>query len=394
METKGKRSCGRVILFAAGGLIGLCLLLAGISALANQGLPRQSPVLDRLSDLDKIRAAEIVHLRRSLGAEVLPGWDQAEIPMLFYNEEYAFLVGLQDPPDGWQTVPGGRRVGGPWEQVPDDTVLGEPYYRQRLEEGVSPQNFTVQVGSHYTANLMLLDWFRISIGDQFREDLPAPLKPIFPYRIAVNLFMPGSDRWATAVHHEAVHAYQGLRAAGRLEAAELAGREREDSYPFDDPAFQEAWQVELNLLNEALRAGTEAEMRELAGRFVAHRSARRDQFGLPADLIEYERCREWAEGIAKYGEFRIYALAATAPRYEPLPETVGDPEFHRYESYTRHWNSEVEQIRRMADDVGDGRFYYSGMAQAVLLDRLAPGWKERLFDDGVWLEDLLAQAVQ
>jgi hypothetical protein len=48
----------------------------------------------------------------------------------------------------------------------------------------------------------------------------------------------------------------------------------------------------------------------------------------------------------------------------------------------------------MAGDEGDGRFYYSGFAQAVLLDRLAPGWKAQLFDEGAWLEELLAQAVE
>jgi hypothetical protein len=33
------------------------------------------------------------------------------------------------------------------------------------------------------------------------------------------------------------------------------------------------------------------------------------------------------------------------------------------------------------------------MAQANLLDRLAPGWKDRALDDGVYLEDLLASAA-
>lgn len=47
----------------------------------------------------------------------------------------------------------------------------------------------------------------------------------------------------------------------------------------------------------------------------------------------------------------------------------------------------------MADDVGDGRFYYSGMAQAALLDRLLPDWKEQALTDGVFLEDLLETAV-
>lgn len=33
-------------------------------------------------------------------------------------------------------------------------------------------------------------------------------------------------------------------------------------------------------------------------------------------------------------------------------------------------------------------------AYAFLLDRLAPGWKTRAFDDDVWLDELLAQAVE
>jgi len=48
----------------------------------------------------------------------------------------------------------------------------------------------------------------------------------------------------------------------------------------------------------------------------------------------------------------------------------------------------------MAADWGDGRFYYSGMAQAVLLDRLMPGWKDQALEDGVFLEDLLEAAVE
>jgi hypothetical protein len=47
----------------------------------------------------------------------------------------------------------------------------------------------------------------------------------------------------------------------------------------------------------------------------------------------------------------------------------------------------------MAGNEGDGRFYYSGMTQAFLLDQLAPGWKARIMQDDVFLEDLLREAV-
>jgi hypothetical protein len=50
-------------------------------------------------------------------------------------------------------------------------------------------------------------------------------------------------------------------------------------------------------------------------------------------------------------------------------------------------------MSRMANDWGEVRFYYTGMAQAVLLDRLAPGWNSNLFESCVWLEDLLAEAL-
>jgi hypothetical protein len=57
------------------------------------------------------------------------------------------------------------------------------------------------------------------------------------------------------------------------------------------------------------------------------------------------------------------------------------------------WTNEEDQLRRMAGDEGNGRFYYSGWVQAVLLDRLNPGWQARLFEQDVMLEDLLRAAV-
>jgi hypothetical protein len=39
------------------------------------------------------------------------------------------------------------------------------------------------------------------------------------------------------------------------------------------------------------------------------------------------------------------------------------------------------------------RFYYTGMAQAMLLDRLHPGWHEQTLTDEVWLESLLDEVA-
>lgn len=47
---------------------------------------------------------------------------------------------------------------------------------------------------------------------------------------------------------------------------------------------------------------------------------------------------------------------------------------------TGQWSREVAQIGRVADDSGDSRFCYSGMAQAFLLDRLMPDWTQDYAD--------------
>lgn len=71
-----------------------------------------------------------------------------------------------------------------------------------------------------------------------------------------------------------------------------------------------------------------------------------------------------------------------------------DPDFSGYGTFDRRWSQEIDQLGRKAVDEGDGRFYYSGMAQAVLLDQLMPDWKTRALGEDIFLEDLLATAVE
>ena len=60
-------------------------------------------------------------------------------------------------------------------------------------------------------------------------------------------------------------------------------------------------------------------------------------------------------------------------------------------SFRRRLSQEVGQIAWAKHDT---RFYYSGMAQAMILDRLMPGWKSGAFAQDVWLEDLVAEGVR
>ena len=98
--------------------------------------------------------------------------------------------------------------------------------------------------------------------------------------------------------------------------------------------------------------------------------------------------------MARYAELETWRLAAVDEEYQPIPEMKSDHKFKDYNTFEQRWKRELDQIVRMAEDEGDGRFYYSGMAQAFLLDRLHPSWKLTLGADPMLnLEDLLEQAM-
>ena len=378
------------LLLVLGGVL-LVAALAALAALRNRSLPTASPIVDRLTDEDKARIAEIGHLRTSVGDEVWPGLAQADIPIILYNESYAFLAGYLDPPTGWSKMPANEQRGGPWEPVPDDSFEGAVYYRQLLPApDITPEAFTVLVGDRWVASLATKTWMEIQLAGQFSNDLPPVLRPVFPYRLAASLLLRGTDGYLCGVLHEALHAYQGLSAPQRLEAAESATTLAE-SYPWDDAAVRSAWATELDLLAQALRAGTDDEAADLARRFIQQRSERRADIG--PDYADYERQREWLEGLARYAELAFWYQGHTAPGYRPLSALSVDRDFKGYANYDRRWDQEVDQMKRMVSSRGDGRFYYTGMAQAMLLDRLQPGWKVHAFDDGVFLDDLLSSAL-
>ncbi|GAP12417.1 hypothetical protein LARV_00152 [Longilinea arvoryzae] len=395
MKTQ-KKSAPRILLTIVLSLVGLCMVLTASIVVMNALQPELSVDRDHLTEMEKVRLAEGFHLRHSLGDQALPGFAQAEIPVVIYNGSYAFLIGLKDPADGWTVVPSGKHMGSAWEVTPGEDFDGQPYYRQKLPaSGETPEGFTVRVGDAWAASLGTMDYLWAWGENDFKEQLPAWLQPIAPVKLFMrNLLLSGSDVYATLLLHESVHAYQGMQAEQKLEDAETVYASYRSTYPYDDQGFQAGWQTELETLNAALETGEDAEAMKLTREFLQQRADRREAAGLSSVLIRIEQLKEWEEGIAKYSELTAYRLAGMQSNYQPLAGTAQDSEFNAYRSGQKKWDGEIQQILREANADEDGRFYYTGFAQAALLDRFAPGWQSRLFDEGVTLEGLLAEAVQ
>jgi hypothetical protein len=387
------RGCRRIV-FAVLGILSLCLIAGGVLALSNRGLPARSQIIDRLGEVEKARLAEAVHLRQALGDRIWPAWSEADIPLIVHNEAYAFLIGYPHPPDGWTMMPSGERRGGPWEEVPGDRFEGQAYYRQKLSDPEkTPENFTVRVGELWAATLFTKEYAEVDFYRGFREELPPFLVGVFPYRLAWGAIMGETETYIGALNHEAFHALQGTLAPERLAEAETVNR-LEARYPFEEADLDERWKEEMAQLIASAQAQTDGEARDLARRFLEERAARRSELRLAADLVDYERQREWLEGLAKHAELALTRLAGSDPDYLALPGVGQDPGFKEYANRERFWKQQLTEAGHTAGRSGETRFYYSGHLQAVVLDRLLPGWKAQAFNGEVFLEELLREAVR
>jgi hypothetical protein len=221
----------RILFFSLLGLVILCTGTITFSALSNLNLPSHSPTVDRLNDLQKARLAEAIHLRQTLGDQVWPGWGQADIPIIVYNEQFAFIVGYPDPPTGWVKIPKNEQRGGPWELAPGEPFFGQAYYRQPLPDPqITPENFTVLVGNRWVITLQTRESLEASFYTGFPKQVPPFLRGVIPYRVVWGFLEGETEQYIQGLEHEAFHAFEGIKAADRLLAAENSSR-LDSSYP-------------------------------------------------------------------------------------------------------------------------------------------------------------------
>lgn len=301
--------------------------------------------LEALSPSDKAELAEILRLKTELGDQVWPGLSRLDIPIILFNERFEFLVGEANPAS-------------PWVVVRTDNFLGRPYFRRPAE---NPQAFAVAVGTRWAGSIGTLELMNSQI----------------PFRLSREFHV-------VLALHEVFHAFQATLAPQRFARA-MGVYKSEEKYPYKDPQFSTAWNGEGEALAEALVTAEEAAISGLVKRFLDVRGARRSQVRLDAELISYECELEWLEGLAKYAEVQFYKLAASR---------ASEAAYAIYRSGHPFWPADLARLRRnLGGQEGDLRFYLSGAAQAILLDRLLPGWKAKAFGDKLNLEDCLRAAI-
>lgn len=152
------------------------------------------------------------------------------------------------------------------------------------------------------------------------------------------------QRWVPLISHEAFHAYQMANNCPMGDYRIAA------SYPVNEPLVNALGEVEATLLHRALTGSCGLEYVKAA---LDARAGR--QHLLPASIREYEDGTELGEGLATYIEVRS---AGTGSRLRE--EKV----------------NALLQLNRQAWGADRLRFYYSGMAWALLCDQLVPAWQQ------------------
>jgi hypothetical protein len=189
-----------------------------------------------------------------------------------------------------------------------------------------------------------------------------------------------------ALLHEAFHAFQAIQDQKRFRQTQMLYA-FEKFYPFDDEAFKSAWNEEGAMLALALREQNETKRLEAIERFLAVRAKRRSASSLSDDLVTFERELEWLEGLAKYVELQ-FAIQGSSLQ--------GEEESKGYRVVRNRLQADLSyRIRKLGSQNGDLRFYLSGAAQAMILDRVSPVWKQNIMDrPNIGLEDLLKSALE
>lgn len=324
------------------------------------GMPRQQLLVLR----------EAFQLVNTVGNEVWPGWARSPLTVVIIEEEHEYLV----------NAPGDWRPAGGFELI-EQRFIGQPIYRRP-------------------------------------RTLPRALRASFPIAglpaAVVGAWRPSEEspnEWAVTLVHEWFHVLQMTRgedskvAGLDLGTGEYSSLQLDYPFVYGDRAIGHA----IHLLGSSLYDfwnRSRSLPRAMQRTFVAETSWAALQnletivalkYGERA--YNYFRYQTWKEGVARYTQVHVSLLAADfedngrfyqQPGFAALQGSMSYGRLWEEVTHTNYWLMRTPSGDRGGDPTS---FYGIGHGLAELLDAVNPTWKERYFDQGVWLDDLVAEAM-
>lgn len=327
---------------------------------SQDGMPREQMLVLR----------EAFQLVNTVGNEVWPGWARSPLTVLIIDDDWEYLTNV---PQDWTPT-------GNFELI-EQRFIGQPIYRRE-------------------------------------RTLPRALRAAFPVAglpaAAVGAWRPAEEspnEWAVTLVHEWFHVLQMSRGEQEKVADLDLGDGDFPSLQLDYPFVYGDRDIghAIHLLGAALYdfwSRSRTLPRAMQRTFVAETSWAALQnlqtivnmkYGERA--YNYFRYQTWNEGVARYTQVHVSLLAADFEdngRFYPQP---GFAALQGAMSYGRLWDEVTHTnywlMRAPSGDKGGDptSFYGIGHGMAELLDAVNPTWKERYFDRGVWLDDLIREKM-
>ena len=337
-------------------------------------------------DVLRIDPMTLVALQEARNAsselELFPGWDFARAPVLLYRPGVQdVLLNHPSPPDGFIRYTGRHPLGNEVFHVRNDSTHFD----------LDGQNTADEVGGERV--LIVAD--PVSTMRSQLQSLPFMPDDAREEWLANWSFLGSPYDLITTILHEGFHVYQ------YEQTDKFADETIITRYPLLDPVNNALHEVEGAILLAAARSDDAAFQHEALRHFAAVRMTRHAR--LAPDVADYEMRNEYVEGLAKYIEYRFYkdghGLTAAPEMY--LDEGFsgyGDRLAERMEE--QHMFSErlfTGDIAVNNDRFGAGnlrfKLYPMGALEGLLLDAVAPSWKSRIFEPGVYQSTLLVDAA-
>lgn len=339
----------------------------------------------RIDPLLLASVKEYRHILETIGPDIYPGWKWNTIPLLLYRPKVQdVLVNAPHRPPGFAQFAGHTIL-------PDRTI----YVRNdSTTRDIDGQNTSITLDSMRV--LVVADAYS-RMREQIRGNLRQHSDSLTQDWLEKWGFIQSPYDEVGTILHEAFHVHQDRLAPGKGANEAVVAR-----YPVLDATNNALVALEARLLRDAVLGPTPTERRAKAEQFLAIRSERRA--ALDTASVSYENLNEFKEGTAKYVQYRFLQIGE---RVTPTPEMYFHTGFNGYGGGVlgRLLEDQMDDMvavaafsdNRFGNKFGGGplrfRLYATGGAQGLLLDELAPDWKSRIFAPGVYLTDLLGQAL-
>lgn len=346
-------------------VIGAVLMLAAaVTGSGGQTSRTAVQAVDPVMKMELVRLFELYNVLGQVADRVWPGWKGWDkVPHLFeYENNVRMLVGHPEPPPGFEPVEG-------------LAVNGLKVFLDRRAERPVPLTWPTAGGGGPIP-------FGTSAGKSCRT-------------VSIDLTsVPGgkglgeagtgtvSDNQILIYVHELFHVFQD----------DFYTIPRHGNLQYNPDADYALYsEVEGEALRRAFLAGDDASTREFLKDFAVARKLKYRSMTAVEQVQEKEE--DFAEGTARYAEYAT--LLEFKKGYRPLVTRKEDPAFSGFADIQAQIDERLKELETQKAFTLDsrGKCYQYGCFQALLLNRITPGWQATIPVKNKYLYDMILGAL-